>query len=242
MSKALITEAYLTDIADAIRAKNGSSDTYTPPQMAAAIGAIPTGGDVTVEALSVTQNGTYTAPTGKAYSPVTVNVSGGGGSDLMAIGELMKYAVLSNTSNDRFTRNGRWFNRNSSEPVIVLGAAYITGTTIEYSGYGVICFSSAGLTGTYSEYGELANITKGTTPKGTDYWVTHMYGMWPPSADSGKLKIECGSSTRVIANEFVIDATKVILNCYTFDFVGDSDLIAALNDMIDAVYQEYYAS
>ena len=35
------------------------------------------GGGITVEALSVTQNGTYTAPTGKAYSPVTVNVSGG---------------------------------------------------------------------------------------------------------------------------------------------------------------------
>ena len=34
---------------------------------------------ITVEALSVTQNGTYTAPTGKAYSPVTVSVSGGGG-------------------------------------------------------------------------------------------------------------------------------------------------------------------
>ena len=83
MSKALITEAYLTDIADAIRAKNGSSDTYTPPQMAAAIAAIPTGGDVTVEALSVTQNGTYTAPTGKAYSPVTVNVSGGGGGGVL---------------------------------------------------------------------------------------------------------------------------------------------------------------
>ena len=39
-----------------------------------------TGGDITVESLSVTQNGTYTAPTGKAYSPVSVNVSGGGGS------------------------------------------------------------------------------------------------------------------------------------------------------------------
>lgn len=37
---------------------------------------------ITVESLSVTQNGTYTAPTGKAYSPVTVNVSGGGGGGL----------------------------------------------------------------------------------------------------------------------------------------------------------------
>lgn len=37
------------------------------------------GGSVTVEPLSVTTNGTYTAPTGKAYSPVTVSVSGGSG-------------------------------------------------------------------------------------------------------------------------------------------------------------------
>ena len=36
------------------------------------------GSSVIVEALNVTQNGTYTAPTGKAYSPVTVSVSGGG--------------------------------------------------------------------------------------------------------------------------------------------------------------------
>lgn len=32
------------------------------------------GGDITVESLSVTENGTYTAPSGKAYSPVSVNV------------------------------------------------------------------------------------------------------------------------------------------------------------------------
>ena len=32
------------------------------------------GGDVMVEGLSVTENGTYTAPEGKAYSPVNVNV------------------------------------------------------------------------------------------------------------------------------------------------------------------------
>lgn len=40
---------------------------------------------ITVESLSVTQNGTYTAPTGKAYSPVTVNVSGGGALKVGAI-------------------------------------------------------------------------------------------------------------------------------------------------------------
>ena len=35
-----ISDQYLTDIADAIRSKNGSSDTYTPPQMATAINAL----------------------------------------------------------------------------------------------------------------------------------------------------------------------------------------------------------
>lgn len=33
------------------------------------------GGDITVESLSVTENGTYTAPSGKAYTPVTVEVA-----------------------------------------------------------------------------------------------------------------------------------------------------------------------
>ena len=35
------------------------------------------GSSITVEALSVTENDVYTAPEGKAYSPVTVNVAGG---------------------------------------------------------------------------------------------------------------------------------------------------------------------
>lgn len=38
------------------------------------------GSSITVDALSVTANGTYTAATGHAYSPVTVNVSGSGDS------------------------------------------------------------------------------------------------------------------------------------------------------------------
>lgn len=38
-----------------------------------------TGTQTVVEPLSVTENGTYSAPTGYAYSPVTVDVAGGGG-------------------------------------------------------------------------------------------------------------------------------------------------------------------
>lgn len=40
-------------------------------------GQTPTPSQITVRSLEVTSNGTYTAPTGVAYTPVTVNVSGG---------------------------------------------------------------------------------------------------------------------------------------------------------------------
>lgn len=44
MSKALITEQYLSDIGDAIRNKNGLTTTYLPSEMASAISSIPSGG------------------------------------------------------------------------------------------------------------------------------------------------------------------------------------------------------
>ena len=49
------------------------------------------GGSITVEPLSVTENNTYTAPSGKAYSPVTVNVSGGGSSDFSTATVTVEY-------------------------------------------------------------------------------------------------------------------------------------------------------
>ena len=75
MSKVLVNESSLTGIANAIRGKNGSTTTYKPSEMAAAITAISGGAEPVIEALSVTSNGTYTAPDGvDGYSPVTVNV------------------------------------------------------------------------------------------------------------------------------------------------------------------------
>lgn len=44
MAKVLVTEDYLSNIADAIRYKSGSSDTYTPADMAQAIMDIDGGG------------------------------------------------------------------------------------------------------------------------------------------------------------------------------------------------------
>ena len=72
MSKVLVTESSLESIADAIRAKNGTENTYRPGQMAAAIAAIET---PDLEALTATQNGTYAPSAGKnGFSGAVVNV------------------------------------------------------------------------------------------------------------------------------------------------------------------------
>ena len=76
-----VLDGYFTDIADAIRGKNGSSGTYTPTQMATAISALPSAPVLITK--SITDNGTYNASSDSAdgYSQVVVNVSGGGGGD-----------------------------------------------------------------------------------------------------------------------------------------------------------------
>ena len=53
MANVLIEQNTMDDIADAIRSKNGSSSTYKPAQMPAAIENIPTGSTPTLQAKSV---------------------------------------------------------------------------------------------------------------------------------------------------------------------------------------------
>ena len=75
MANVLVQESSLEDIADAIRSKNGTQNTYKPAQMAAAIQAI-SGGGSTLGTKSITNNGTYNASSDNldGYSQVTVTV------------------------------------------------------------------------------------------------------------------------------------------------------------------------
>lgn len=71
-------EDLFTDCANAIMEKDGTSFPIVADLFPERIRAIPQGGgDITVEPLPVSANGTYTAPSGKAYSPVVVNVPQG---------------------------------------------------------------------------------------------------------------------------------------------------------------------
>lgn len=75
MSKKLYEENHIRAIANAIRAKNGSTSSYTVGEMAAAIESIPSGGETIP--LDVTMDGVYEAPEGVGYSPVNVNIAPG---------------------------------------------------------------------------------------------------------------------------------------------------------------------
>ena len=95
MAKVLVTESYLEDIGDAIRAKLETQDTYKPSQMANAISQISGG---TLITKSITQNGTYNASDDEAdgYSSVTVNVAGGGGSGPILSGTTEPTSAIGN--------------------------------------------------------------------------------------------------------------------------------------------------
>lgn len=74
MSKVLVTEEYMTDLGDAIREKNGTSNHYKPNQMGAAVRALPDPSVLVPK--TIIQNGNYDPDDDNAdgYSSVAVNV------------------------------------------------------------------------------------------------------------------------------------------------------------------------
>ena len=120
-----INDTHLTSIADAIRNKyiesgvdimddNGEAPKYKPSEMATAISNLPKGSEIVITALNVTENGTYTAPTGvNGYSPVTVNVPTGGGAGIPS-----EAFTISGSCNYRFANGGwDWFIENYGDQI-----------------------------------------------------------------------------------------------------------------------------
>ena len=74
MAEYLIQDTTLSAIGDAIRNKTGNTEAITPENMPTEIEGIKSGSDIITEPLTVEENGTYSAESGKAYTPVTVSV------------------------------------------------------------------------------------------------------------------------------------------------------------------------
>ena len=112
MSRALITESYLTNIANAIRAKTGSDDTYTPPQMAAAIGSIESYPEPTGD-VAIRQNGVVNV---KDYA--TANVSVPNSYTQGDEGKVVKDGALVGQSGRNIVVNGRYNTTTNNEVVV----------------------------------------------------------------------------------------------------------------------------
>lgn len=105
MARVLVTESYISDIASAIRSKNGQSASYTPSQMASAIGSIISAGALSIISKSIILNGTYSAEgdNADAFSSVVVDVpntyTAGDEGKVVVSGALSAQGVMSAVSN-----------------------------------------------------------------------------------------------------------------------------------------------
>lgn len=104
----------------------GTGDVASGETFVLADGTTGTGSltPITVSSLSVTNNGTYTAPTGTAYSPVTVNVSGGASN--FVHGEFTTQSTAG-VQIVNVSYNGSGYPIMAY--IVVKGGAYVSGTT-----------------------------------------------------------------------------------------------------------------
>lgn len=120
MSKKLYEESNIAAIADAIRAKNGSQDTYTTAEMADAIEDIETGGILITK--SISENGTYNAlldDNADGYSQVSVNVPSGGSGGAKIFHEYRNQTYYMDFVDTICNLDGRLYTKENNKPAYV---------------------------------------------------------------------------------------------------------------------------
>lgn len=144
------------------------------------------GGDVDVEPLSVTENGTYTAPTGKAYSPVVVNVpnSYAAGDE----GKVVSNGALVSQTSKNISANGTVDTTTNDEVVVAVPNSYTAGDEDKVVHNGALVAQTSdtvtqnGTVDTTLINSLLVNVSGGG---GLEYET----GAWTPTVDTGQGQI-----------------------------------------------------
>jgi hypothetical protein len=155
-----VLDGYFSDIADAIRGKNGSQSTYTPSQMPSAITNIPTGG--TYQTITKT----YTPST----SQQTETITAGSGYDAIEEVDITVNAMASGTAGTPTATKGTVSSHSVSvTPSVTNTTGYITGGT--KTGTAVSVSASELVSGTYtvdsSGTKDVTNYASASVPAGT---------------------------------------------------------------------------
>ena len=195
------------------------------------------GGGGNIQSLSVTQNGTYTASGGvDGYSPVIVSVSGAGNpaalfdilADCYAINSSAGYNILSSmyvshTVGDRMEINGRYFQRDTAIPALIVNQ---TASEVNSRGYVVYSPSQDAFSGTYGEYGSIGYFTTLTSPSGNTFYQERMNSPWVTSTQFVMTISNGGNTiTKLAANGFLLNYN-----------LTDSAMVSLMGRIMDALF------
>ena len=102
MSKVMVNESSLSAIGEAIRGKNGTTNTYKPSEMAAAISSIPTGSNFDFSKLEYVQLTSSSSSSGSVLPDLTTFISDFNKVVCIMIQDYsMSYIYLRGTDTDR---------------------------------------------------------------------------------------------------------------------------------------------